>query len=403
MKEDIWYASDWKMYRGRCINIQKEVNMIRLRAIRARMGRIDYYITTASLGEVARIVSYKENPKNWPVELRKQRPLNMTRVRKEMVPYLLENPDHFYNALVLEHVRPGSTNHDIRFIADPDQPNTGWVELEGSETLEALDGQHRLKSIELAVTEMPDLAGETIALVVVPHQAMEVSQQLFSDLNRQAKTTPKSLNVVFEHREETALLAKDLAKRSRLLADKVNMAGSGLSERSPYIVTISTVYEAVKIMKPVLAGGDYEAKVGELVEYWDVALGALPGMADVVSGKIHPGQLRSKYVYCTGVGFEALAETIKAAREAFPGKWRDILTIGLARIKWELSDSQWEGVALFAGRIAIARAARRRTATLIKYLLGLPVEPEHVRELQEEVYAPLGRKLPSPLLVPTAV
>lgn len=377
--------------------------MIRLRAIKGRMGTFEYYLSTASLGEVARIVNYKENPKDWPVELRQQRPLNMARIRNEMVPYLVDHPDHFYNALVVEHVRPGSTTHEIRFIPDQDNLNTGWVELEGSEVLEALDGQHRLKSIELAVAIMPDLARETIALVIVPHKAVQVSQQVFSDLNRNAKPTPKSLNIVFEHHEEAALLAKSLAKSSRFLTDRVNLGGSSLSERSPYIVTISTLYEAVKIVAPGLSGGDMEAKLAELVECWDVALGALPGMADVESGNMQPGQLRSKYVYPTGVGFEALAETIKVAKEAFPGKWREILTTGLARIRWELTDSQWEGVALFAGRIAIARAARRRTASLIKYLLGLPVDPEHVRELQDEVYGKLNRKLPSPLLVPTAV
>jgi len=322
-----------------------------------------------------------------------------------MVPYLVENEDHFYNALVVEHVRPGSIDHTIRFTPDNENSNTGWVELEGSELLEALDGQHRLKSIELAVGQMPDLARETVALVIVPHKSVKVAQQLFSDLNRNAKPTPKSLNIVFEHREETALLTKELAKRSRVLTDRVNLGGSSLSARSPYIVTIATLYEAVKIVEPILTGTDMESKVTELAEYWDVSLEALPGVADIMSGDIHPGQLRSKYVYPTGLGFEALADAIKTAGTTYPEKWREILTEGLSRITWDLSDPQWEGVALFAGRIAIARAARRRTASLIKYLLGLPVDPEHIKELEEEVYAVFedGRKLPSPLLVPNAV
>jgi hypothetical protein len=116
------------------------------------------------------IVNYKENPKEWPTELRQQRPLNMSRVRKDMVPYLTENDDHFYNALVVDHVRPGGMNNNVKFVPDEDDPMTGWVELEGSETLEALDGQHRLKSIELAVAENPDLAVERIGLVIVPHK-----------------------------------------------------------------------------------------------------------------------------------------------------------------------------------------------------------------------------------------
>lgn len=376
--------------------------MIRLRAIKGKMGNSEFFLTTATFGEVTRIVNYKENYKEWPVELRQQRGLNISRVKHEMVPYLIENGEHFYNALVVEHVRPSSTTHDIVFKPDPNDPLTGWVELEGTETLEALDGQHRLKSIELAVAENPDLARETIGLLLVPHKTVPKSQQLFSDLNRNAKPTPKSLNIMFEHREEAALLAKDLVKRSRYLMGRVNLTGSSLSERSPYIVTISTIYEAVKIVQPILDNGERDEQAGQLTNYWDTALGALPGMNDVLSGKVQPKELRSKYVYATGLGFEALAETLKSAVDNFPAKRQDILTQGLPRVKWEFTDPQWEGVALFAGRVSIARAARRRTATLVKHFLGLPNEEFHIKDL-EEAYKTLGRKLPSPLLVPAAV
>ena len=319
-----------------------------------------------------------------------------------MVPYLIDMDDHFYNALVVEHVRPGSPKHDVTFIPDEHDPTTGWVELEGTETLEALDGQHRLKSIELAVAENPDLASETIGLVIVPHKTVPLSQQLFSDLNRNAKPTPKSLNIMFEHREEAALLAKDLVKNSKYLTERVNLTGSTLSERSPYIVTIATLYEAMKIVQPVLDASEHSDRVAQLTEYWDTALAALPGMTGLVSGQIYPRDLRGKYVYATGLGFEALAEAIKSAVVNFPSKWSEILSEGLSRIKWELTDPQWEGVALFAGRVAIARAARQRTATLVKHLLGLPNEESHIRDL-EEAYQTLNRKIPSPLLVPEAV
>lgn len=385
--------------------------MIKLRAIKGKMGNTDFYMTSATLGEVARIVNYKEKPKGWSPEISTQRPLNMTRVRKEMVPYLVENLDHFYNALVVEHVRLGDTNNEVRFVPDKEDAKVGWIELEGSETLEALDGQHRLKSIELAVQQMPDLARESIGLVVVPFKSISVSQQLFSDLNRQAKPTPKSMNILFEQRDPIATHVKALAKQSKYLDGRVNLTGSSLSERSPYIITVSMLYEATKIVEPILVDADEEQKVSDLVRVWDTALGALPGMEEVQSGKLHPSKLRATYIYPTGVGFEALAEAIRSARELYPNKWEEILVDGLPRIKWALTDPQWEGVTLFAGRIAIARAARRRTSTLVKYLLGLvPVEKDalalfeaHVKELRDEVYAPLKRKLPSPVLVPAAV
>ncbi len=374
--------------------------MIRLRAFKGRIGITDYYLTMATFGEVARMVRYKENDRDWPAELRQQRPLSMTRVKNFMVPYLVENPDHFYSALVVEHLRPGETTHDVKFIEDQDDENTGWVEMEGTEILETLDGQHRLKSIELAVEESPELARETIAVLIVPHKTVAVAQQRFSDLNKNAKPTPKALNVMFEQREEAALLAKNLAKNSKMLDGRVNLASSSLSKRSPYIVTISSLYEAVKIVGPELQG-DIDAKSEQLVNYWDTALAAMPDFERMVQGELTAGDIRSKYVYASGLGFEALAEVIRTILDDHPDKWETVLTNGLPRINWELGNFEWEGVALIAGRIAIARAPRRRTATLIKYLLGLRVEESHLADLKE-AYSNLGRNLPSPLFVPKA-
>jgi len=376
--------------------------MIRLKAIKGEMGETEFFLTTATFGEISRMVRYKENEKEWPAELRQQRPLNMSSVRNLMVPYLVENEDHFYSALVVEHIRPGNGDNSVNFIPDTDGSDVGWVEMQGAEMLEALDGQHRLKSIELAVAESPDLARETIGLIIVAHKTVKESQQLFSDLNKNAKPTPKSLNVLFEQREEPALLAKELAAKSKYLTDRVNMVSSGLSARSSYVVSLATLYEAVKIVSSVMGEWDHQQKIDTLVEYWDTALGSLPGFEDIVGGKTTPGQLRAKYVFATGLGFEAIAETIKATVVTHPDNWSEILEEGLPRIDWRLANPDWEGVALFAGRVAIARAARRRTATLVKYLMGLPTEKSHLDDL-EEVFSTLKKKLPSPHLIPSTV
>lgn len=372
--------------------------MIRLRAFKGRIGNTDFYLSMATFGEVARMVSYKMNDKEWPTELRQQRPINMSRVKNSMVPYLLENDDHFYSALVVEHVRPDETKHDVTFIADQDDPSTGWVEMNGSEILEAQDGQHRLKSIEMAVEQSPEIAKEKIGLVIVPHKTVKSAQQRFSDLNKNAKPTPKALNVMFEQREEAALLAKSLAKNSKMLDDRVNQTSSNLSKRSPYIVTIASLYEAVKIVEPTLTG-EIDAKSEQLVHYWDTALAAMPDFERMVEGKTTPGDIRTKYVYASGLGFEVLAEVIRAVVVSHQENWERVLTEGLPCINWELGYSEWEGIALIAGRIAIARAPRRRTATLIKHLLGLPVGVNDFADLQE-AYSHLDRELPKPAFDP---
>ena len=207
---------------------------------------------------------------------------------------------------------------------------------------------------------------------------------------------------MFEQREEAAQLTKELAKRSTYLAERVNLTGSSLSPRSPYLVTIATLYEAVKIVTPVLPESDFEARVASLVEMWDAALGALPGVQAVHDGESTAGELRTTYIYASGLGFEALAEALASAIRTYPARWQDVLKEGLPRIAWQLKEQQWEGVALFAGRIAIARAARRRTSVLVRHLLGLPVEDRELDELQE-VYKTTNFKLPSPVLQPEKV
>jgi DGQHR domain-containing protein len=106
-----------------------------------------------------------------------------------MVPYLVEAADHFYSALTVE-IRPAPCAGEAGAIAFeardrfPGGIEFGVLTLDGTEALYALDGQHRLKSIELAIRQQPELAREHITLILVPFQSVPRSQTLFSDLNR---------------------------------------------------------------------------------------------------------------------------------------------------------------------------------------------------------------------------
>ena len=80
-----------------------------LPALRGRIGETEYFSTLLTFGEVARLVEFVEDIDDWDDETepegKAQRKLNVARVEREMVPYLLNSPDHFYAALTVE-VRP---------------------------------------------------------------------------------------------------------------------------------------------------------------------------------------------------------------------------------------------------------------------------------------------------------
>src|SRR5439155_10208673 len=125
------------------------------------------------------------------------------------VPYLVGNEDHFYSALTVE-IRPapyGDGEGCISFEVKDSFPGGlqfGVLTLDGTESLYALDGQHRLRSIAIAIRQRPELAREHIALIMVPFCSIPRSQTLFSDLNRYAKGPSKSMSLLFTHREGLA-------------------------------------------------------------------------------------------------------------------------------------------------------------------------------------------------------
>jgi len=318
-------------------------------AVRGQQGDLEYYVTTMRFDELAKNVGYAERElgegAEMPAELARQRKLNIKRVRQEMKPYLLQNPDHFFSAIAVEVVRPGDSSHDIKFVQSPDNPDFGRIHFDGTELLQAVDGQHRLKAIQLALQEQPELARESIAVVFLPHRSIQRSQQLFSDLNRYAKTPSKTLSILFEHREFEARVAKSWAKNCRAFKDfRTNMETNSLVVKSRHLITLSVLYECAR----ELIAKDYDEKkwdreqleaeadrVGRQLSEWydEVVIPALPDIEAAITGAIKPVQLRERYIYPHSVGWRGIARAVRAAKDQRPRNWKDVVSKGLAALQ----------------------------------------------------------------------
>src|SRR6478752_8977243 len=106
-------------------------------AIRAGMGENEFYCSVLTFGEAARLIQFVEDVDDWSVdtepESKIQRRLNVARVEREMVPYLVNVPDHFYSALTVE-IRPAITEgFDGRLAFEPIGPGVvggmSWGQL----------------------------------------------------------------------------------------------------------------------------------------------------------------------------------------------------------------------------------------------------------------------------------
>ena len=168
----------------------------------------EYYIAMCPLRLIPKIFLFDEE--ELVPELRAQRVLNKSRI-PDISNYILDNPKSYvFSAL------SASIDGDLRFIpaegvADDDA--VGTLHIPMSATFIINDGQHRRAAIEEAIKEKPELADETIAIVFFKDKGLKKSQQMFADLNRYAVKPSKSLGVLYDHKDPTAEITRNVVKK----------------------------------------------------------------------------------------------------------------------------------------------------------------------------------------------
>jgi DNA sulfur modification protein DndB len=76
-------------------------------------------------------------------------------------------------------------------------------------------------------------------------ESVERDQQMFSDLNRTARKTSKSLDVLYDHRDPmNRITFKAVASSVPIFKERTELESSSLSARSAKFVTLAVLYEA---------------------------------------------------------------------------------------------------------------------------------------------------------------
>ena len=146
-------------------------------------------------------------------------------------------------------------------------------------TLYALDGQHRLQSIKRAIRLNPSLAREQISVILVPFRSLRQSQLLFSDLNRYAKSPSKSINLLFSHRDPVVMVTKRLLGEVDFLRGRVELESTSLSKQTPYVITLSTLYEITRALLGTRQLDDEDSIAAEAARQrpiWEYLTSAVP-------------------------------------------------------------------------------------------------------------------------------
>lgn len=242
-----------------------------LPALQGSFGDWMYYSALMQASDVAERVKYaREIQTNDKLSDLIQRALDDKKRGSEIASYLQSNESRFFNSLVIG-VQGGApewhpfgltaiADHSLNEVVDRDQDLVGYLELSGEETLFALDGQHRLSGIRIAMEQGLDIAEERLSVIFVPHfrtkEGLRRTRSLFISLNKRVVPVKRRDIIALDEVDLSAIITRQLVDDhpwfSKGQIDFERFTNS-LPAKSPCWTTIGNLYDLIKIIVSSIA------------------------------------------------------------------------------------------------------------------------------------------------------
>lgn len=317
------------------------------------------------------------NDSRLPPEMRAQRLLNKSRV-PSITRYLVENPETYtFSSLT------ASIDRIVEFQPIPPEKTKsriGYINIPADTRIVINDGQHRRAAIIEALKQKPELAYETISVVFYIDTGLKRSQQMFSDLNRYSSKPSGSLNILYDHRDNFAKFVLEIIKDIPIFKENIDYEKTSISNRSKKLFTLSSIYRANKTLlgsqdNPV----DDQRQIA--IEYWNEVTPNMKPWQDFLRGK--PAYiLRKETIAVHDISLQAIA-ILGAELYNSSEDWRKSLT-ALSEIDWNRTNPDWNGRALFAGRLRKSYSNVVYTANYLKIKLGITLTPKE-KEYEDRI------------------
>ena len=411
--------------------------MSTLAAMRGRLGETEYYTFVMKAGElIGRVKVPKDMPgwKNLSFDERYQREINYRRVREHIAPYFANDPNRFFGALIVAalpsgnevpfHYRPLTAEVGLKLHQSYQEAGKtiGFLTIPGSTTLVPLDGQHRLKAIEFAITGLDDrgkplpdvksanteLANEDVAVMMLlsDPEGSQKARRIFTKVNLHARKPTRGETIATDDDDYSAVLARQTA--NQIGAGLVRFEGSTLREGAREFTTLTILQICCKeIVRATFPAGKLDtsslpdAKTMEMLsdrvrEVWEQLLNGIEVFQRCVADpdnesggdarrqEIRKGNLLGKPVAqeCLVRGYLRLIAhpTNMKARTACER---------LNGLPWALTEENvsgvwqnvlWSGGA--SGKILTGTVARDVGSRLIAYMAGETLNAEQLKELR---------------------
>jgi DNA sulfur modification protein DndB len=242
------------------------------------------------------------------------------------------------------------------------------------------DGQHRCAGIVRALDSGVPIGKDTISVLLFPWENTERVQQMFSDLNRFVQKTSKSLDILYDKRDEHAAATLGMIDQLPVFKELTDKENISLGVKSTKLFTLAALYDAnVELLKG-REKHDTKANVALLVDYWKAVAQHMPDWTKVLKGQKLALELRQEKISSHSTVLRALGGL---GLDLLTGDaWQEKLS-ALEAIDWSKKNHEWEGVCVSANSVLSNRQARAATKAFIKAKLGMPLSDSELRSLPQ--------------------
>lgn len=211
---------------------------IKIPALRGQIGDTIYYIANLSFQQISQMVKRVDGELHTAQSLKEAIQRSLSNNYLQIKDYILSRKDHFFDSLVLAVYDGDPLWREVRYeIEEELYYNVGLLEFSGEEKIFPVDGQHRVEGIKAALSQNPQIAEETISVVLISHHntpaGRERSRRIFSTLNRYVKPVRLGDIIALDEDDIVAITTRDLLESYPLfMGNKVRASNNKSIPRS---------------------------------------------------------------------------------------------------------------------------------------------------------------------------
>ena len=340
-------------------------------AIRGIQAKREFYVAMCPLKIIPKLFIF--NDYEIPPELRAQRIMKDSRI-PAIKNYILNNPeDYTFSSLT------ASVDGMMKFTPAAslgEDGKLGRLYINMDSRLLINDGQHRRKAIEEALKENPDLGHEMISVVFFHDAGLKRSQQMFSDLNKNAVKPTKSLNILYDHRDEFSKFIVGLVRSVDVFENRVELEKTTISNRSKNSFTLNGILDAsLRLLGLNKSKKPSEDEKKLIKEFWETVSNNIPEWQLLIQGKTSSFELRKNFVHTNTNCLNAIGIAGKIIIEEHPHSWKEILK-NLKKVDWSRTSLDWEKRLILNGQMQKHAAGIDLAANVILQKCGISLSED---------------------------